>query len=372
VPSAGFEAGIDAPGAPVGHALPKDRGKNNYRRQTGVRGEKEDETMKRVALGVTITIAAVAASFLAGPASAGAKYPVKPIIFIVPNEAGSSADTMARALTEKMQGTLGQPVVVTNKPGGGSSIGSRELHNAKPDGYTIGMASGTIVTNKLQGLLPYDYRDFNVLGAYLNWGPALLASTKTKRPFNSLEQVLAYAKEHPDDVSISTGSVGQIWWIATIAFARATGLKFNILPQTASSAATTLQVAGGHTDLGVTDVTSAKSQIEAGNIKVLAIFGSQRLTGRFSAVPSLKELGYDVPTYSTHVALAPPGLPEEISENLVRTVRTAADDPEFKSLLAQNNAMPLQLPPDQTVKWLDAQRKLYRDVMDKAGVLKEK
>ena len=303
---------------------------------------------------------------------AAEKYPVKPIIFIVPNEAGSSADMMARALTQKMQGRLGQPVVVTNKPGGGSSIGCRELYGSKPDGYTIGMSSGTIVTNKLQGLMPYDYRDFTVLGAYLNWGPAIMASTKSKRPFNTLGEVLSFAKSHPDDVSIATGSVGQIWWIGTVAFARATGLSFNILPQTASSGITTIQIAGGHTDLGVTDVTAAKSQIDAGNIKVLAVYGSQRLSGRYSNIPTLKELGYDVPTLSTHVALGPPKMPKEITDNLIKTVEMAANDPEFKALLVENNALPLYLPPEQAIKWFDEQRKLYREIMDKAGVLKEK
>jgi tripartite-type tricarboxylate transporter receptor subunit TctC len=305
-------------------------------------------------------------------ARAAEKYPVKPIIFIVPNEAGSSADMMARAICQKMQGLLGQPVVVSNKPGGGSSIGARELYGAKPDGYTIGMGTGTIVTNKLQGLLPYDYQDYTVLGAYLNWGPAVMASTRTKRPFNTFEEVVSFAKANPDEVSIATGSVGQVWWIATMAFVRATGLKFNILPQTASSAITAVQIAGGHADLGITDVTAAKSQIDAGNIKVLALFGNQRLPGKYSNVPTLKELGYDVSTYSTHVALGPPKMPKEITDKLVKTVETAANDPEFKSLLAQNNALPLYLPPDQTIKWLDDQRKLFRDIMDKAGILKEK
>ena len=90
---------------------------------------------------------------LSGIASAAEKYPVKPIIFLVPNEAGSSADMAARALAAKLQAQLGQPVVVTNKPGAGSSTGNRELHNAKPDGYTIGMSTATIFMNKLQGLL---------------------------------------------------------------------------------------------------------------------------------------------------------------------------------------------------------------------------
>ena len=328
--------------------------------------------MGKLVIRITIVFGVVFLFALSDAAKAADTYPVKPIIFIVPNEAGSSADTMARALCQKMQGLLGQPVIVSNKPGGGSSIGCRELYGAKPDGYTIGMSSGTIVTNKLQGLMPYDYRDYTALGVYLNWGPALIASTKTKRPFNTFQEVVSFAKANPDEASIATGSVGQIWWIATMAFARSTGLKFNILPQTGSSGITAVQVAGGHADLGITDVTAAKSQVDAGNIKVLAVFGSQRLPGKYSNIPTLKELGYDIPTYSSHVALGPPKMPKEITDKLIKTIESAANDPDFKALLAQNNALPLYLPPDQAIKWFDEQRKLYRDIMDKAGILKEK
>jgi tripartite-type tricarboxylate transporter receptor subunit TctC len=84
------------------------------------------------------------------------------------------------------------------------------------------------------------------------------------------------------------------------------------------------------------------------------------------------DLGYDIPTYSSPVALGPPKMPKEITDKLGKTIESAANDPEFKALLAQNNALPLYLPPDQAIKWFDEQRKLYRDIMDKAGILKEK
>lgn len=299
-------------------------------------------------------------------------YPSKPIIFIVPNEAGASADLLARPLMNKASAILGQPVVVVNKPGAGSSIGYRELYGSKPDGYTIGQASGTIVTNKLQGLIPYDYRDFTILGVYLNWVPAVVASTRTKRPFNTFAEVVSYAKAHPGEISVATGSVGQLWWVASSALEEISGLQFNMIPQAASSAATALQVAGGHTDLGVTDVGSTKSQIEGGLIKVLAVFGSQRLSGEFSNVPTLKEFGYDVVITSTHVVLGPPRMPKEIVDKWVKTLETAAKDPDYLKFLSQYYAAPFYLPPDQAMNWFDGQRKTMREIMGKAGVLKEK
>jgi tripartite-type tricarboxylate transporter receptor subunit TctC len=306
-----------------------------------------------------------------GVTVAAEKYPAKPIIFLIPNEAGSSADMAARALCAKLQDQLGQPVVATNKPGAGSSIGNRELHNAKPDGYTIGMSTATIVMNKLQGLLPYDHNDYTVLGAYLNWAPAIVASTKTKRPFNTMQEVFAAAKAQPGDIILSTGSVGQVWWIAAVDFIKKTGLKFNVVPQTSSSAVVVLQVAGGHADIGVTDVTAAKSQIDAGNLKVLALLGENRLPN-YPNVPTMKELGYDCVTLSTHLALAPPKLPTEIRETLLKAFEKAANGQEYKDFLIKNNGVPSFMTPEATTKWMNDQREVYRELFREVGLLKEK
>ena len=327
--------------------------------------------MKRVVLiGLAVVFASGLAGF-AGKANAAEKYPVKPIIFLVPNEAGSSADMAARVLAEKLQAQLGQPLVVTNKPGAGSTIGNRELHNAKPDGYTIGMSTATIFMNKLQGLLPYDHNDYTVLGSYLNWAPAVVASTKTKRPFNTMQEVIAAAKAKPDDVILSTGSVGQVWWVAAMDFIKKTGLQFNVVPQTSSSAVVVLQVAGGHADIGITDVTAAKSQIDAGNMKVLALLGANRLPN-YPNVPTMRELGYDAVTLSTHLALAPPKLPKEVRDILLKAFEKAANDPEYKDFLVKNNGIPSYATPEETVKWMNSQRDVYREIMRSAGILKEK
>ena len=309
--------------------------------------------------------------FVPAPAPAAEKYPVKPIIFLVPNEAGSSADMAARVLADKLQAQLGQPVVVTNKPGAGSTIGNRELHDAKPDGYTIGMSTATIFMNKLQGLLPYDHNDYTVLGSYLNWAPAVMASTKTKQPFNTIQEVFSAAKAKPDEIILSTGSVGQVWWVAAMDFIKKTGLQFNVVPQTSSSGAVVLQVAGGHADIGITDVTASKSQIDAGNMKVLALLGANRLPN-YPNIPTMKELGYDAVTLSTHLALAPPKLPKEIRDVLLKAFERAANDPAYKDFLVKNNGIPSYATPDQTIKWMNDQRESYREILRTAGILKEK
>ena len=327
--------------------------------------------MKKFAAVVLGVISLVCFSGFGNVAMAAEKYPVKPIIFLVPLEAGSSADLAARLLASSLQAQLGQPVVVTNKPGAGSSIGNRELFNAKPDGYTIGMSTAAIFMNKLQGLLPFDHNDMTVLGSYLSWSPGILAPAKTKQPFNTIQEVIAAAKAKPGDIILSTGSVGQVWWVAAMDFLKKSGLEFNVVPQTASSAATLLQVAGGHADIGITDIATAKSQIDSGNVKILAMLSEKRMPN-YPDVPTMKELGVDAFTLSTHLALAPPNLPKEIRDILQAAFDKAASAPEFTDWITKSSGIPNHQSPAQTIKWLNDQVSIYREIMGNAGILKEK
>jgi len=258
-----------------------------------------------------------------------------------------------------------------NKPGAGSSIGMREVHDAKPDGYTIGMSHATILINKLSGTLPYDHAGFTVLGTYATFIPIIVASTKTQRPFKTIQDAIAFAKSHPGDVSIATSGVGQSWWVATLAFQGGTGAEFNIIPQPGTGAFAIAQAAGGHTDLAVVALAAAKSQLEAGNVRFIAVFGGRKAPG-YDTVPTLKEAGYDVSWESTQILLGPPKMPKEAVDKLVKAFETAANEPEYKKFVIERNAVPFYQPPDKAVQFFDEQRKVVRAIMDKAGLIKEK
>jgi tripartite-type tricarboxylate transporter receptor subunit TctC len=320
---------------------------------------------------IVIGVFLLMGSFNANSGHAAEQYPVKPINFIIPNEAGADADVLARPLVQRVSTILGKPIVVVNKPGAGSSIGFREVYGSKPDGYTIGMGHATIIINKLAGILPYDHNAFTVLGTYATFIPIIVASTKTQRPFKAMEEAISFAKSHPDEVSIATSGVGQSWWVATLAFQEGTGLKFNIIPQPGTGAFAIAQAAGGHTDLAVVALAAAKSQIEAGNVRFVAVFGSKKAPG-YENVPTLKELGYDIWWESTQILIGPPKMPKDITEKLVKAFEVAAHDPEYQKFVTERNAFPFYLSPDKAVQFFDEQRKVVRAIMDKAGILKEK
>jgi len=306
-----------------------------------------------------------------GLLQAAEKYPVKPITCIVSVEAGADGDVLGRPALLRVSQMLGQPIMVVNKPGAGSSLGYRELHAAKPDGYTIGWGSATIITNKLQGVSPQDYHDFTMIGTLATYFPIVISSNKSKIQFNTIQEVIAYAKAHPGELNMATAGVGQSWWVAAMSFLGGTGLNINTIPQAGTGAITTAQVAGGHAELGVVALGSAKSMIEGGQVKFLATLGEARAPAPYDKVPTVRELGYDVSWESTNFMMAPPKMPKDIVTTLINAFEKAVSEPAFVKHANGLNARWEWIPPDKMVAAFDKRRDTVRVIMDKAGILKE-
>jgi tripartite-type tricarboxylate transporter receptor subunit TctC len=324
---------------------------------------------KRLAVaGVILLVIGVS---LGNEALAAEKFPVKPINFIVPLEAGSDGDLLSRPFAQRASAVMGQPIVIVNKPGAGSTIGAREVYNAKPDGYTVGMAAVTLITNKLQGLMPYDHNDYTLLGMFYTFNHIMIGSTKTARPFKTIEEVIAYAKTHPGEVKLSVASVGQSLWIAAMAFMDGTGLDFNAIPQAGAGGQTTLQAAGGHADIAVVGLGSAKAQIDAGNARLLAVIGPKRALPPYQYAPTLREIGYDISWDTFGILIGPPKMAKEATDKLVNAFEIAANDPTYSKFLNERNVYQFYLPPDKMVGFLDERQKQARRIMEKAGILKK-
>ena len=302
---------------------------------------------------------------------AAEEYPVKPIEFIVSVEAGADGDQINRPVVKNLSEILGQPVIIVNKPGGGSTHGYRELLNAKPDGYTVGWGSSTLVGIKLLGVAPFDDKNFTLLGNYGSYIPVLVASTATKRPFKTIQELISFSKANPGEVTMATAWTGGGWWVAAQAFLSRTGLKINAIPITGSGAMGVAQTAGGHMDLCIVGLGAAKSMIEGGQLRLLATLGEERLWPPYDKVPTMKELGYDMSYESPNFAMGPANLPPAILDRLVPAVKKAVDTPEYKKYCADRAFRWNYMPPDKMRATLDKTRVMMRDIFSKAGVLKE-
>jgi tripartite-type tricarboxylate transporter receptor subunit TctC len=308
--------------------------------------------------------------FHSGISEGAENYPLKLITCIIPNEAGGDADTLARPLMQMISHKLGKPIMIVNKPGAGSSLGYREILASKADGYTIGTATGSIVTNKIQGIMRNDFQDFTLIGTYATYIPFLIASTKTQHPYTSIEEVISVAKAKPEEISLACGGVGLQWWIATMGMQQASGLRFNIIPQAGGGGFSVTQVAGGHTDLAVVALGAASSQLAAGNVRLLAFFGPTRAGGKYGSIPTLKEVGINFTYQSTQVVLGPPKMPTGIVEKLAKTLEETATSPEYVQNVMDHYATPFHLSPQKTFEFLTEQRVVYTEIMKRAGIVK--
>lgn len=301
-----------------------------------------------------------------------ADYPTKPINCIIPMEPGADGDINMRTIMKKASDILGQPIVVINKPGAGQTMGYRELYKAKPDGYTIGTCAASLIMAKMQGMLPYNQRDFSLIAFGYHALPIVLASTKSKNNFQSIDEVVAFAKGHPKTVSMATTSVGGAYWIAAQMVEMAMKVDFTLIPQEGSALFVVTAVAGGHADLGVTSFSAAKGLIEAGAIRFLAVAGPQRYPGKFSNVKTMKELGYDASMSSFAAVMGPPKMPKEIVGKLSAAIEKAIKDPEVEKTIIARNMIPEYMPPDGFLKFCSEQESRYQVVLEKMNKLKTK
>jgi tripartite-type tricarboxylate transporter receptor subunit TctC len=299
------------------------------------------------------------------------KYPSRPITFIMSVEAGADGDVLGRPLMEKVSRIIGQPITILNKPGAGSSIGYREIAQAKPDGYTIGWGSATIITNKLQGVSPLDFNSFTHLGGYATFFPILIASTKSTLKFNTVQEAIAYARANPGKVNLATAGVGQSWWVGAQTFLTGTNLSMASIPTTGAGAATALMVGGGHAELGVAGLGSAKALLDGGQVKFLASLSENRAPPPYDKLPTIKELGYPVSWESTNIIIGPPGLPKEVIDRLSKAIEQAAREPDFIKFVEERDARWEYIAPEKVVPALSARREVVKEIMAKAGLLKE-
>ena len=301
-----------------------------------------------------------------------AEYPNKPINCIIPMEPGADGDINMRTIMKKASEFLGQPIVVINKPGAGQTMGYRELYKAKPDGYTIGTCAASLIMAKMQGMYPYNHRDFSLIAFGYHALPIVLASTASKHTFQSIEEVVAFAKANPNAVSMATTAVGGAYWIAAQMVEMALKVDLNLIPQEGSAGFVVTAVAGGHADLGVTSFSAAKGQIEAGKIRFLGVAGPQRYPGKYNNVKTLKEMGYDASMSSFAAVMGPPKMPKEIVNRLTAAIEKAVKDPEVEKTIVSRNMIPEYMPPEAFLKFCNEQEGGYRVVLERLNMLKSK
>ncbi|KJS81567.1 MAG: hypothetical protein JM58_16600 [Peptococcaceae bacterium BICA1-8] len=288
-------------------------------------------------------------------------YPERPITLIIPFDPGGASDIVARKLSSIAEKHLPQGITIVNKPGGASAVGIAELHETKPDGYTILAALSTIVTHKILGNLPYNHEDFDVVCAY-NFDPGALAVNKD-RPWQTIEEFIEYGKKNPGELKVGTSAPGGLWNVGTLAIENATGVKFNIIASGGGVAEPAKQAAGGHIDAVVGSPNELLAHVEGGNLRLLAVTSPERIEA-FPDVPTFKELGYDAEVSGTRAIIAPKGTPKEVLDVLQTAFAAAANDSEYKDFLKSMGSGSLYLNSEDASKHYSDQVAIFEKILN--------
>ena len=297
-----------------------------------------------------------------------AAYPEKPIKIVVPTQAGGGMDSVARILQryfESHPDVLGGDVVIVNMPGAGGTIGTREIKDAAPDGYTVGFWHEGLITSAAMGVSDFDHESFEILGA-TGYGD-LGFGVSVNSPYQTFGELIEAAREHPDTVKCAT-NVGLPVHFVPLMVADAAGVQFRYV-QTGGGAKRFPSVVAMHTDFAIFGSLEFIKWADA-DLKPIVMFSEERLE-QLPDVPTAREQGIDVIAKANRIWLAPKGTPEDIRDHLVNALRTAMADEEVQARFNELGVVPAYVEPDALRAELDGWKAHIEPLVAKARELQK-
>jgi tripartite-type tricarboxylate transporter receptor subunit TctC len=296
------------------------------------------------------------------------KYPSKPIYLIVPMTAGGGTDKVSRALAEALKNYLPQPVLVENLPGAGSVVGMSKLHASRPDGYTLGVVSGYVITTALQGMAKFPAADFTFIARVSS--ETFTFSVPADSRYKSLQDIIDAAKAEPDVITLANAGTGALTHLACVALNQNTGVEFRHVPFVGGAKELTALL-GKHIDAGVFSMSEVIGHSQpGGKIRNLAVFSEKR-SPKLPDVPSSSELGIKgIPEGPWQGIAAPKGLPDDIKNILIEAIRKAVNDPYWKDFLDKFGYAERFLPAKEFEQFYTSDYQMLEKLLKTIGMIK--
>ena len=290
-------------------------------------------------------------------------YPTKPITMIVPFPPGGGVDLIGRLVAQRLTAALGQQVIVENRGGAGGMIGTRDLAKAAPDGYTLGVGTSGISLGSSAG---YDVnKDFSPIGLIAST-PILIVSHPSF-PAKSLTDVIALAKQQPGKLAAGTPPAPTINYFAARLFNLAAGVDITVVTYK-GTAPLTNDVLGNHVPLGFDTIPAAVSNVQAGQLRAIAVTGPTR-SAALPGVPTAAESGLPGLDAVIYYGLtAPAGVPRPIIDRLNKELRTMLAAEDFKNHLVSVGDDPAPSTPEQYAENIKREEGKWAALVAKLGL----
>lgn len=291
-------------------------------------------TRRSAFLGIASAAVASANAF---PAAAQGAWPSRPVRIVVPFSPGGSNDILARALAERLSPMLGQPFVVENRAGAGGAIGADFVAKSAPDGHTLLFVSSSLTTNAAVQRLPYDAVTDLTAVARVAVAP-MIVTVGRNFPGRTMADLVLIARERPGRVRFGTTGPGDIGFLSAQLIMTQTGTQMEPISYRGITEAQ-LDVAAGRVEIVVTTVASARSLLDAGELRMLAVTADRR-DADFPDVPTSRESGVDVIAGLWWGVFGPASLPEAVVSRLHGAVGNVVGEPAYQRILANGGALP--------------------------------
>jgi tripartite-type tricarboxylate transporter receptor subunit TctC len=303
-------------------------------------------------------------------APALAAYPDHVIKIIVPFAPGGGTDVVARALAQEMARDLGATIIIENKPGAGTVIGTQSVATSAPDGYTLLMGTfANAVNPSLYAKLPYDaHRDFVPVALVARSFNIVVVNPASK--IKSIADLIAAAKAEPEKLSYGTYGNGTSAHLAGELFKHMAGVNLTTVPYKGAAPAITDLIAG-QIQVMFTTVASAASLVEAGQLRAIAVTSAER-SAAFPQLPTVSEAG--VPGYaaeSWYGLFAPANTPPEIIDRLNRSAANAVQSEVFKKLAVNEGLVMVMAPAQELDRYFNGEEERWHKVIKDAGLKAE-
>ncbi|MDF0578253.1 tripartite tricarboxylate transporter substrate binding protein [Bradyrhizobium yuanmingense] len=300
-------------------------------------------------------------------APARAEYPEKIIKIVVPFAAGGGTDIVARTTAQEIQTDLGKPVIIENKPGAGTIVGTQTVATSEPDGYSLLLATFAHAVNpSLYNKLPFDpHKDFAAVSLIARSFNVVVVNPASK--INSISDLIAEAKAKPGKLNFGTFGVGTSAHLAGELFNAMANVKMTAVPYKGAAPAIS-DLLGGQIDVMFTTVASAASLVAAGQLRALAVTSAER-SPAFPQLPTVSEAG--LPGYaaeSWYGLYAPAKTPAAVIARLNQAIAKAVQSGAFKKLETNEGLIMVGSAPEQLDRYVAQEEERWRKLIKDANI----